>query len=118
MSEEVDIMIPFGDEYLVLSRVQVTEALRRGRAFGGRSTVNTVSTPDRVLDADGMEAETKIPGSWFLEQARQGKIPHIRAGKYVRFELATVLAALRSDRRHADRLSAAPRKLDVIQRRS
>jgi hypothetical protein len=47
-----------------------------------------------LLDAEGMERATSIPASWFLEQARQGNLPHVRAGKYVRFRLADVLAAL------------------------
>jgi len=41
-----------------------------------------------------MNKETGIPRTWFLEQARQNKIPHLRAGKYVRFKLSEVIAAI------------------------
>jgi hypothetical protein len=57
-----------------------------------------------------MEAETGIPASWFLEQARKGRIPHIRAGKYVRFKLGEVLDYLKVTSRPGDRLSAGTRK--------
>lgn len=114
MTRQVDMLIPFGDQVLLLSRHELEEALRRGREFAGGASANQTPTSDRVLDAEGMEIETKIPATWFLEQARQGKIPHVRAGKYVRFELATVLAALRTEPRHAERLSAHSRKLSVV----
>jgi hypothetical protein len=107
-----DVLIPFGVEYLALTPEQFEEARRRGREL-----MPTASQPvataerDEILGADGMERCTGVPASWWLEQARRQAIPHLKAGKYVRFRFGEVLEALRRDVRHADRLSASVRKL-------
>ena len=94
------VLIPFGGEILALSHDEFEQARARGREL---MPVQAASVParteDRILDAEGMERETAIPASWFLEQARQGKLPHIRAGKYVRFQLAEVLDHLKASGR-------------------
>lgn len=124
MTEKVDdakatetVLVPFGNEHLALSVHELNTALQRGRELTGTKVPAIGDTcrenSSRLLDAQGMEAKTQIPASWFLEQARQQKIPHVRAGKYVRFELDTLLVALRNEPRHADRLSAVPKKLSV-----
>ena len=84
--EPATVVIPLGPELLVLTREQFEAARELGR------TLNPVASPcqetmprDEILDAAGMERRTGIPDSWWLEQARQNAIPHIRAGKYVRF---------------------------------
>jgi hypothetical protein len=110
MTQAPDVLIPLGDEFLVLSHDQFAEALRKGRALGGGAISSEKPVADRVLDAEGMEAETKIPASWFLGQARRGNIPHLRAGKYVRFQLAAVLDALRNDPRYTDHYPYAPER--------
>ena len=101
------VAIAINAQWLVLTEEQFQEALTRGQTvFGHVSAQGTSETPpERVLDAKGMEAETGIPETWFLEHARQGSIPHIRAGKYVRFRFSEVLEALSVHPRHADRLS-------------
>lgn len=101
-----DVLILLGNELLALTQEQLAEARQRGREFLPAANTSVGGAhEDTVLAADGMESRTGIPASWFLEQARQGKIPHIRAGKYVRFRLGEVLEALKADPRHADRLS-------------
>jgi excisionase family DNA binding protein len=39
-----------------------------------------------LLDAKQAGELLNVPPSWCLAQAREGKIPHIRLGKYVRFD--------------------------------
>lgn len=39
-----------------------------------------------LLDAKGAGALLNVPASWIAEQARQGRIPHVRLGRYVRFD--------------------------------
>jgi hypothetical protein len=113
-----EILIPFNGAWLALTPDQLREALGQGQALMGASTTTATAAPaeDKVLDAEGMERETAIPASWYLEQARQGKIPHIRAGKYVRFRLNEVLDTLKADPRHADRLSVHVPKPALNQR--
>jgi excisionase family DNA binding protein len=43
-----------------------------------------VSAP--LLDADGAGALLNVPASWVLAQARAGRIPHVKLGRYVRFD--------------------------------
>lgn len=102
-----DVLIPFGGEYLALSSEQLAEALKRGREIMPPATTTAAAiAPAEILDAEGAEARTGIPASWWLEQARRDAIPHIRAGKYVRFELSEALEALRSHRPTVRKTSA------------
>jgi excisionase family DNA binding protein len=39
-----------------------------------------------LLDADGAAALLNVPASWVLAQARADAIPHVRLGRYVRFD--------------------------------
>jgi len=52
-------------------------------------------TPDAVvppageqalIDAEAAAGLLGVPPSWVLAQARAGRIPHVRLGRYVRFE--------------------------------
>jgi len=47
------------------------------------------SEPQRdatLLDAKGASALLNVPASWVAAEARAGRIPHVRLGRYVRFE--------------------------------
>lgn len=48
----------------------------------------------RLLDAPELAALLNVPASWVRESVRSGAIPHVRLGRYVRFELADVEAWL------------------------
>lgn len=92
------LLIPFGAEFLALDHATFEEARQRAREMlPSPSTAPAVTS--EILDADGIAERTGIPASWFLEQARRGDIPHLRAGKYVRFKLDEVLAALSNGKR-------------------
>lgn len=49
----------------------------------------------RLLTADELQELTSIKRTWWLAEARADRIPHIRAGKYVRFEFPEVVRFLR-----------------------
>ena len=100
------VLIPFGCAWLALTVSELEEGRRRAHALMPAASQSTTAQNDPVLDAAGMERETGIKASWFLEQARRDAIPHIRAGKYVRFRLEATLSALNGGG-HADRHSAA-----------
>lgn len=112
-----DVLIPFNGQWLALSPEAVHEGLQRGRELIGVPQPENCQkgTPECVYDAEGMEAATQIPATWFLEQARKGKVPHIRAGKYVRFRLNEVLEALSTGNRPGDRLTFSTRKKAAVQ---
>ena len=51
---------------------------------------------ERLLTAAEVGDLLGVPESWVRESARSGAIPHLRLGRYVRFDLADVEAWLES----------------------
>jgi len=51
---------------------------------------------DRLLDAKAIAERLGVPESWVRESARSGAIPHVKLGRYVRFDQADVEAWLDS----------------------
>jgi excisionase family DNA binding protein len=47
---------------------------------------------DRLLDAGEVAELLAVPERWVREHARGGLLPHVRLGRYVRFDRADVLA--------------------------
>ena len=109
------VVIPFGGEFLLLTLEQFQEALHQGRTLVSQASGPVVREADEILDADGIAERTQIPASWFLEQARQRKLCHLRAGKYVRFCLNDVLDALQIAA-STDQRSVTPKTFRQIQR--
>lgn len=48
--------------------------------------------PEADLDAKGAAALLALPASWVEKAARENRIPHVRHGKYVRFQRAELVA--------------------------
>jgi len=44
----------------------------------------------RLIDAQAAGEILGVPASWMLREARADRIPHVRLGKYVRFEAAAL----------------------------
>jgi excisionase family DNA binding protein len=49
---------------------------------------------DRLLTSGELAERLNVPAGWPLEQARAGNIPHVRLGRYVRFEWEDVVGWL------------------------
>jgi excisionase family DNA binding protein len=47
---------------------------------------------ERLVDAKAVAELLGVPVSWVREQTRAGAIPHVRLGRYVRFDEAAVRA--------------------------
>jgi excisionase family DNA binding protein len=45
---------------------------------------------ERLVDAQAVADRLGVPVSWVREQVRSGAIPHVRLGRYVRFDLGDV----------------------------
>ena len=45
-----------------------------------------------LLDANGASALLSVPATWLLAEARADRVPHVRLGRYVRFDPDDLLA--------------------------
>jgi hypothetical protein len=45
---------------------------------------------EELLSAEQLETRTSVPASWWEQAAREGRIPHRRIGRYVRFKFGDV----------------------------
>jgi hypothetical protein len=105
-------LIPLPDgRWLALKRDALQAALTEGASViqpSIEADESQVPAIRRLLTANEIGALTNLDASWFLSRARLNEIPHVRLGKYVRFDPATVLAHLArgTDTRTADPHSA------------
>jgi excisionase family DNA binding protein len=67
--------------------------------------------PEPLLDAEGAARLLCVPKSWVLAQARDHRIPHVRLGKYVRFERSELEAWWCSRRRGPRRAGSGPARM-------
>ena len=56
-----------------------------------------------LLSADEAAELLGVPKSWVMEQARHDRIPHVRLGRYVRFDLDDLIAWLDETKRNPRR---------------
>lgn len=103
------ILIPFGNTFLALSQEEFKKAFVLGQEIVGiTQTLPQMSTEDnRLLDAEEASKITGVPASWFEEKARQGKIPHIRFGKYPRFRMKDLIEAFEIRPRQEAKVTSA-----------
>jgi excisionase family DNA binding protein len=52
-----------------------------------------------LLDAAGAAELLSVPKSWLLAEARADRVPHIRLGRYVRFDQEELAGWVRTSRR-------------------
>lgn len=69
------------------------------------------NAPAPLLDAGGAAELLNVPKSWVLAEARAGRIPHLRLGRYVRFE-SHALEAWWANRRRGPQPTRRPRDRD------
>jgi hypothetical protein len=82
---------PSGD-YVALSQEQFTAAGVLGQQLtdSTRRLQQNATDEEPMFTAEQMEEKTSVPASWFLEQARQEKIPHYKFIKYPRFRFSEI----------------------------
>lgn len=96
MTTLVLIALPDG-QWLGLYPEELTEALSRGAKTMPRThpEVSPGAPSDtQWLTAEQMAGRTGVKASWFLASARLKEIPHVRLGKYVRFDPNAVIPLL------------------------
>ena len=62
----------------------------RGGGILSRLVGEVQVVSERLLDATAIAERLGVPKTWVLESARSDAIPHVRLGRYVRFDLADV----------------------------
>jgi excisionase family DNA binding protein len=89
-----------------LSRTELAALLA---AIAGRLAEEQPTTPaaptqpePECFTARQVAARYNVPESWVYEQARLGNLPSVQLGRYVRFRLTEVEAALKRTRGEAD----------------
>ena len=60
------------------------------RVAGAEAALEVLAhtTIEPLLDAKGAAALLNVPATWVLAEARADRIPHVRLGRYVRFDAA------------------------------
>lgn len=96
MSAPVILLTLADGHALALDLDEYERAVQRARELVPAKETEPAELVGEIADADGMASRTGVPATWWLEAARRGDVPHIRAGKYVRFRLAQALDALSS----------------------
>jgi hypothetical protein len=90
------VVVPFGIHLLCLPLDAFETALREGATIGP-------ATPDFTAPAVSLEKVTRlmtaevaanalsVEPQWLLRQAREGRIEHVRIGKFVRFRADVII---------------------------
>jgi hypothetical protein len=63
---------------------------------GGAHARGTAGVTAPLIDAKAAGDLLGVPPTWILEQARHDRIPHVRLGRYVRFDAGQLLAWARN----------------------
>ena len=85
------VLIPFNNTLLALTLEQLVEAQRAARDLcPSPATVSTPAAPDVLLTAEQLEQRTGVSATWWEQAARENRVPHVRIGRYARFEFADV----------------------------
>lgn len=95
MSNNVPLVLvesPYGVLALTLPEVEAARELAETIAPRTPSIVNRVPRVE-LLDAEHAGRALDVPPSWLLQRAREGRVPHIKIGKYVRFDIRQVREA-------------------------
>jgi len=109
-SNDTVFVIESSHGVLALSGAGLQEALKAGSSIrsglNGQTNDTSRSTRTRrrkLLTAKELAKRINVGPSWLLRRARENRIPHVRMGKYVRFDASEVLECLRKNaNRHAN----------------
>lgn len=104
------IFIPYGPGFLQLTGEEYTAILARGLAPGPNvaPAVAPVGAA-QLLDSRQLSALLGVGDTLLEQMARDGRLPAVRIGKFLRFDPSEVLRILKAG--HADTRSAAHGKV-------
>lgn len=91
------VLIPLANiGTLALSREAFEAALAEGSVAIAAPAMAKPADTEPLLDAEQLSAKLSIPTTWIEQAARDGRVPCVRAGRWVRFSRAAVEAVLAS----------------------
>jgi excisionase family DNA binding protein len=61
--------------------------------------MGTIKEIERLITAEEVSDYLSVSTRWVWDAARNGRIPYFRVGKYMRFDLKSVLEALDNNER-------------------
>jgi excisionase family DNA binding protein len=93
MSDKVLVPLPDG-RWLALAPEVFAEGLRQGAPFNPAAGAAQPAQEEPLLDAKQLAEKLHVPVRRIEDGARQGVIPAVRVGRYVRFRRSAVEAAL------------------------
>src|SRR5262245_49161001 len=92
--ERVLILVDTSLGWLALAQEALSTALRHARTLlatairsGHGETCEPVAPNEHLVDAHKAADALGVKPSWLLQRARERRIPFVRVGKYVRFDL-------------------------------
>ena len=86
------ILIPYGNAFLQLTPAEFAAAMGRGLAPGANSAPATPPLGgEGLVDSADLGKRLGMTAEWCEAAAREGTIPSLRLGKYLRFDPAAVL---------------------------
>jgi len=88
------VLVAFGDRILGLTAEEFVRALERGREF---MACGPEQTSEPLVNVDEASRATGWPKQRLWQMAREGTIPHHRAGRSVRFALSELKEATRKE---------------------
>jgi excisionase family DNA binding protein len=95
------VLIPVNGDWIALTQEQFAEARLRAHATGFGVEQRDEADNGELWSAERVSKHFDgVPVSWIEQAARDGRVPCVRVGKYVRFRRKDVEAAL-VDQPHA-----------------
>jgi hypothetical protein len=92
----VPVRAPVG--WIALTQSELCAAQARAVEMLGTGLGSNRSPGERVapcsrqlLTPNGAARALSVDASWLLRRAREGAIPHVRLGRYVRFDVAAIV---------------------------
>jgi excisionase family DNA binding protein len=94
------VVAPAVDRIPKILAFLTTRLLVEGVVVNGNESLPSASSPlEKLVTASELAQQLALPESWIRSEERGGRLPSIRAGRYVRFKLSEVEKALAGRRR-------------------
>jgi|HubBroStandDraft_6_1064221.scaffolds.fasta_scaffold430648_2 hypothetical protein len=78
---------------LALAALSAAQAQLCARLLSASASARESASPG-LVDAPELARQLDLPESWIRSRARSGRLPTVRAGRYYRFDVAAVRAAM------------------------